>query len=271
MKRIWIVFCFLVGVLNSVNLLAVELKGSLTQGGMVLTKVAPGSEVLLDGKSITVSKQGNVVFGFGRDAKLEHELVVVTGGEKKQIPIKLEKREYRIQRVEGIPKKIMSPSEEDLQRIRSETAMVKSARNQLMDLSYFTEDFQWPLKGPITGVYGSQRFYNGEPNRPHYGLDIAAPVGTVVVAPNDGVVTLAHSDMFYSGGTLIMDHGYGISSTFIHLSKILVKEGQKVKKGEAVAEVGASGRANGPHLDWRINWFQERLDPALLVGPMPSE
>lgn len=250
---------------------AVELKGSLTQGGLILTKVAPGSKVLLNGEPVTVSKQGDVVFGFGRDAELEHELVVITEGTKQQIPIKLEKREYQIQRIEGIPKKIMQPDEESLKRIRSEGALVKAARGQLLELEYFKQDFHWPLKGEITGVYGSQRFFNGEPKRPHFGLDIAAPVGTLVVAPNDGVVTLAHDDMFYSGGTLIMDHGYGISSTFIHLNKILVKEGQKVKRGEVVAEVGASGRATGPHLDWRINWFQERLDPALVVGPMQLE
>ena len=132
----------------------------------------------------------------------------------------------------------------------------------------FLSDFQWPLTGRISGVYGSQRVYNGKPGRPHYGVDVARPTGTVVVAPADAVVTLVQQNNYYSGGTLIMDHGYGVSSTMIHLSEVLVNDGQTVKQGDPVAKVGASGRATGPHLDWRLNWFEVKLDPVTVVPPM---
>ena len=182
----------------------------------------------------------------------------------------VEQREYALQRVNGVPQKTVTPPPEVLARIRKESAMVGKARRRSESRQDFLNTYQWPLIGPVTGVFGSQRVYNGTLGRPHYGVDVARPVGATVVAPNSGVVTLVHSDMFYSGGTLIVDHGQGISSTFIHLSKILVDEGQEVERGQAIAEVGATGRATGPHLDWRMNWHGQRLDPALLVGPMPK-
>jgi murein DD-endopeptidase MepM/ murein hydrolase activator NlpD len=135
----------------------------------------------------------------------------------------------------------------------------------------FAGAFHWPLEGPITGVYGSQRVYNDVPGRPHYGVDVAAATGTPITTPAPGLVTLAHPDMFYSGGTVIIDHGYGISSTMMHLSKVLVDVGQEVVPGDIIAEVGASGRATGPHLDWRMNWFKVRIDPQLLVQPMGQQ
>lgn len=242
-----------------------DLQGSFTQGGMLRGKVPSGTEVKLNDQPIRVSPDGHFVFGFGREAELNHSLELNLGDTQKKLPIKLAKRDYKIQRIEGIPKKIMSPDESSLKRIRLESSQVASARKTDSDRLDFIGEALLPVKGPITGVYGSQRFYNGEPSRPHYGLDLAAPTGTPVLAPLSGVVTLTHDDMFYSGGTLIMDHGYGISSTFIHLSKILVAEGEEVKAGEVIAEVGASGRATGPHLDWRINWYNVRLDPALLL------
>jgi murein DD-endopeptidase MepM/ murein hydrolase activator NlpD len=153
-------------------------------------------------------------------------------------------------------------------RIRKEIAQVKKARNRNDSREDFLRGFQWPVKGRISGVYGSQRVLNGQPRRPHFGVDIAAPVGTLVHSPTDGVVTLTHDDMFFSGGTLIIDHGHGLSSTFIHLNAILVKEGDRVRQGDVIAEVGATGRVSGPHLDWRMNLLGDRLDPQLLVGPM---
>ena len=131
------------------------------------------------------------------------------------------------------------------------------------------QPFVWPIEGRITGVYGSQRVYNGVAGRPHYGVDVAAPVGAEVNAPAAGRIVLAHNNMFYSGGTLIIDHGHGLTSSFLHLSKILVEEGQEVQGGELVAEVGATGRVKGPHLDWRMNWRGARVDPELLVPEMP--
>ncbi|OZG73052.1 peptidase [Hahella sp. CCB-MM4] len=251
------------------NTLALE--GKLVQGGMIIGQAPPGSQVWLDGKSLELTSDGHFVFGFGRDAEADHDLkVIYPDGVQEQKALAIKARDYDIQYIEGISKKIMSPNEDDLKRIREENALVSGARGQFSTLKSFLETFIWPAKGPITGVYGSQRYYNGEPRRPHFGLDIAAPRGAEVVAPASGKVVLVHDNMFFSGGTLIVDHGYGITSTFIHLDKILVEKGQMVNQGDVIALVGATGRATGPHLDWRINWFQTRLDPGLLMAePQP--
>ena len=148
--------------------------------------------------------------------------------------------------------------------------LVKATRKLDDPRTDFLDGFIWPSQGPISGVYGSQRILNGKPRRPHFGVDVAGPVGTPVVAPAGGVVTLAHPDMYFSGGTLVIDHGHGLSSAFLHLSRILVKEGQRVEQGEPIAEIGATGRVTGAHLDWRMNWFEQRIDPQLLAGPMPA-
>jgi murein DD-endopeptidase MepM/ murein hydrolase activator NlpD len=244
-----------------------ELRGSLTQGSLLRGKVAPGSQIKLNSKDIEVSEAGDFVFGFGRDAKLDHELSYKQANDAqfKTYAIKLSERQYDIQRIEGVAKKYVSPPAEVTKRIKNDNWLVAKARKTHSKQTAFQSEFIMPSKGRISGVFGSQRVFNGQPRRPHFGLDIAAPVGTAVLAPADGVITLAHDDMYYSGGTLIMDHGMGVSSTFIHLSKIHVQEGQAVKQGDLIADIGATGRVTGPHLDWRINWFKERLDPALLV------
>ncbi len=248
----------------------VELAGAMQQGGMLVGKVLPGSQVSLDGVSVMIAEDGSFVVGFDRDAESHAELVVTArSGKTYRQPLVISPRDYKIQRIEGIAKKIMNPGEASLKRIRSEGAQVRRARAQLLSRLGFSGEFQWPLIGPISGVYGSQRVYNGVPKRPHYGVDVAAPTGTPVSTPAPGVVTLAHPDMFYSGGTLIIDHGHGVSSTLMHLSKVLVKVGDEVKPGDIVAEVGSGGRATGPHLDWRMNWLKARIDPQLVVLPMP--
>ncbi len=259
------------GQTNAAAIQALTLTGEFTQGGMVIGKAPTGARLALNDKDVAIADSGEFVLGFGRDEALEHQLkLTVPDGSRHNYSIQITSREYNIQRIEGIPKKIMSPSKKNLERIRKETHLVNEARRAFSQRLDFLPGFDWPLKGPITGVYGSQRFYNGEPRRPHFGLDIAAPVGTPVVAPADGVVTLAHQDMFYSGGTLIIDHGMGISSTFIHLSKVLVETGTQIKRGDKVALVGSKGRSTGPHLDWRLNWFQVRLDPALVMKGKPQ-
>ena len=245
------------------------LKGPMTQGSLLIGQAPENASIKHNNKDIRVSEDGFFVLGFGRDAKLEQSFTVVySNGKEETQQIKLEKRKYNIQRVEGVPKSRVNPSEKNLKRIRKETLLVKEARKLDEKRTDFLEGFKWPLIGTITGVYGSQRFYNGEPKRPHFGVDIAAPIGTKVYAPAAGKVTLSHPDMFYSGGTLIIDHGHGVSSAFLHLNRILVKEGEYVKAGDSIAEVGSGGRSTGPHLDWRINWFDQRIDPQLLVPPM---
>jgi hypothetical protein len=246
---------------------ALILKGKLTQGALLRGKLPNGSAVWLDGKEIEVLPSGDFAFGFGRDASLSHLLEWKLPEEEKRQskPLELSKREYNVQRIEGVASKYVSPPKAVLERIRNDNRQIANARASKSTLDAFTQSFILPAQGPISGVYGSQRVFNGEPKRPHFGLDIAGPVGTDIVAPIDGIVTLANPDMYYSGGTLIIDHGLGVSSTYIHLSAIVVKEGQVIKQGQKIAEMGATGRVTGPHLDWRINWFKERLDPALLV------
>lgn len=255
----------------STAVLAVELQGELAQGGLLLGQVEAGEQVYLDGEPLRTTGDGHFVFGFGRDAKPESSLKICSQGACREQPLRIRQREYDVQRVDGVPQNTVTPPPEVLDRIRSENAQVGRARAKISDSLAFRQAFIWPLKGPITGVFGSQRVYNGEPRRPHYGVDVAAPTGTPVVAPADATVRLAHPDMYFSGGTLVMDHGFGVSSTFIHLSEVLVEEGQQVRQGQLVGKVGATGRATGPHLDWRMNWFNVRLDPVLHVGAMPVD
>lgn len=244
----------------------VQLVGHLTQGSLVSGKVNKGAFVYLNNKAINVTPKGDFVIGFGRDAELKQELRVESEGEILfEKTLILTKRSYKIQRVEGVAQKMVTPDPDKTARIITEAKLVRDARKENLNLEYFLDDFIAPLSGPITGVYGSQRVFNGTPKRPHFGLDYAAPVGTVVYAPASGVVTLTHDDMYYSGGTLIIDHGYGVSSSFLHLSAILVKDGEQVKQGDPIAKVGKGGRSTGPHLDWRINWFTVRIDPQLVL------
>lgn len=246
------------------------LEGNQVQGGLMQGKTIPGSVVKVDGKAIRVSDDGIFLVGFGRDAPLQSTLEVrLPGGKTLTRILPVGAREYDIQRIDGLPPRKVKPPKKDWDRIAREAALAKEARRLDSKSTDFMGGFIWPLQGRISGVYGSQRILNGTPRRPHFGVDIAASVGTRAMAPADGVVTLAHADMFYSGGTLIIDHGHGLSSTFMHLHRILVNKGQRVRRGEPVAEVGATGRVTGPHLDWRMNLFTKRLDPQLLVEPMP--
>ncbi|MCB2146360.1 MAG: M23 family metallopeptidase [Deltaproteobacteria bacterium] len=250
---------------------AFTLEGHLVQGGMAIGKVEPATTVFFHGKAVRVSPEGLFVIGFSRDAEPEAviELRLPSGTVEKH-PVRIEKRSYKIQRIDGLPPRKVSPSAEDLKRIRKDIALVKAVRKKDDPRTDFLQPFIWPVSGRISGVYGSQRILNGKPKRPHYGVDIAAPTGTPVKAPADGVVSLAHDDMFYSGGTLIVDHGHGLSTVFMHLHKILVEEGQRVRQGDVIAQVGATGRVTGPHLHWGMNWFETRLDPSLLVPPIPE-
>lgn len=244
-----------------------SLFGKITQGGLIRASAPKATEVLVFDQKIRPDKQGNFVFGIGRDAPANIDVLLTFGTDASQtIRVPVEQREYQLQRIDGVDNKYVGELSPELKkRTKSEATMVWQARQTLRETAEFAEGFGWPAEGPITGVYGSQRIFNGVPKRPHYGLDIAGPVGTPVVAPAAGLVTLADSDMYYSGGTLIIDHGQGVSSTFIHLSEILVKKGELVNPGKVIAKIGATGRATGPHLDWRINWFNQRLDPALVL------
>ena len=241
---------------------AVTFDGKFIQGSFILGNTEPGSEVFIDKKKIKVTPDGYFVFGLGRDRKND---VVITI-DKKKIVKKVYKRKYNIQRVDGLEEKKVTPPEEVYERIKEENKWIGEARSINSDLIFFKEKFIIPVENSIiTGVYGSQRILNGKPKWPHYGLDFAADEGTKIKAMLDGVVTLAELDLFYTGGTLIFDHGHGISTLYMHMEKIFVKKGQKVKKGDIIGTVGSTGRATGAHLDVRLNWFQTRLDPASVL------
>lgn len=249
-----------------------QLSGQLTQGGLVRGQAEPGSKVYFGEQRLKLNESGQFIFGFGRDVGARQSLTLIApDGLVTTEELQINQRSYQIQRIDGISKNMMAPSAEELQRIAGEAKQARQARQHDSDLPHFTENFIWPAKGRISGVYGSQRILNGEPRRPHFGIDIAAPTGTPVVAPAGGTVTLAHPGMFFSGTTLIIDHGHGLSSSFLHLEKILVTEGETVRQGQQIATIGATGRVTGPHLDWRLNWFEHRLDPALLVPAMAQE
>lgn len=247
------------------------LQGNFIQGGLVLGRAVAGSVVKFDGRFVNVGKDGRFVFGFGRDAPAKATLeVVLPDGRTVVRELAVQQRKYKIQRIDGLPPKMVTPPPEVLARIKEEGEAIRSARAGFTEPPGFAVSFIWPAKGRISGVYGSQRILNGEPRQPHLGVDVAAPVGTSIVAAAAGTVTLAEGDLYYTGGTVIVDHGYGLSTVYSHLSAVTAKVGQKVKQGETIGKLGKTGRATGAHLDWRLNWFQERLDPALVVGPMPE-
>ncbi|MRX26780.1 M23 family metallopeptidase [Kangiella sp. HZ709] len=267
-RFVFVLVLFISTSLAAKEPLLLSLKGDFAQGGLVIGQAAPKAQVEFNGTQLKISDDGYFVFGFHRDHEAAATLTLTKGSLKEVQPIHIRKRQYNIERVDGLPPSKVNPIKpEVLKRIRKEGAMVAAARAKTSDLRHFMQDFIWPAKGRLSGFYGSQRVLNGDPKRPHYGVDVAAPTGTPVVAPADGIVRLAYDNMFYSGGTLIVDHGFGVSSTFIHLNSIDVEEGQVVKQGDLIATIGATGRATGPHLDWRINWFKSRLDPQLMAPP----
>ena len=246
---------------------ALELTGEAIQGGLMFGKVSPDSTVTLDGQSVMVSPSGQFVIGFGRDETGTRTIGVSTpGADKIERALDIQARAYAIERVDGVPQRTVTPDPEATERIRQEARMVASARARRQAVTYYATGFTWPAEGRISGVYGSQRVLNGTPARPHFGVDVAAPTGTPVYAPAPGLITLTHPDMYYSGGTIVLDHGQGLSSTFLHLSEILVEAGTQVEQGDLIARIGMTGRASGPHLDWRMNWLDRRVDPQRLVS-----
>ena len=249
----------------------IDLEGDAVQGGLLVGRAPAGSRVTWKGADIMTTQNGRFLIGFGRDASGPHQLTAVTpDGQTFERVVTPEPREFDIQRIDGLPSEQVTPRPEVLKRIRDEAAQARRARQNREPRTDWDGGFIWPASGPITGVYGSQRILNDQPRAPHWGLDIAAPTGTPAVAPAGGVITLTHPDMYFSGGTIFLDHGHGLVSAFLHLSEILVEEGQRVKQGEVIGLIGATGRATGPHLDWRISLGDTRIDPALLL-PDPPE
>jgi len=249
------------------NCKAIEFEGKFIQGHFILGKTDPGAKIQIDKKSVRVSKDGFFAFGLGRDRKNDVIITKTLNGVKNQFVKKVLKREYKIQRIDGLPEKKVTPPKEVYDRIRKENKLIGKARAVDTDLIYFTDKFITPVDNAIiTGVYGSQRILNGKPRWPHYGLDYAQKTGTPIKAMLSGVVTLAEKDLYYTGATLIFDHGHGISTLYMHMNEIFVQMGQEVKKGDIIGTVGKSGRATGPHLDVRLNWFDVKLDPGSVLN-----
>ena len=257
--------------LSSQEPVNIVLNGKFTQGALLRGQAPAGAKVTLNGETVQTNKDGKFVVGFEREAPLQQMLVVkLDNGQKWQRDITLEKREYNIQRIDGLEQKMVSPPAEVTARIKKDNINVANARSGNTDLDALFTRFEWPAKGVISGVYGSQRILNGVPKWPHYGLDIANETGTPVYAPVDGVVTMA-DDLYYSGNTLILDHGMRVFSTFLHMDTITVEVGETVKQGEQIGTIGSTGRSTGPHLDWRINLGNTRLDPQTIISGSPEE
>jgi len=247
------------------------LDGAIEQGGLVHGRTDPGARVSLDGRALRVALDGAFIFGFGRDAPATARLdVVFADGTSAHRDLAVIQRQYDIQRIDGLPAEQVTPDPVVMERIKREAQIIGKTRAVDSDLGFFEEPFVWPARGPISGVYGSQRILNGEPRAPHMGLDIAAPRGTPVLAAAAGTVTLAERDLFFTGGTVIIDHGYGLATTYQHMDRVDVVLGQQVDAGAPIGIVGATGRVTGPHLHWALNWYEVRLDPALVIGPMPE-
>ena len=247
------------------NNIKVFLEGNFIQGGLVKGKIDNNVSVRFKERLLRKTSKGFFVIGFGRDHPKIANLSIKINQNWISKTLNIKKRIYKTQMINGLEKKMVTPPKSFYDRIIRENKAIKNIRNLDSDIDFIFQEFNWPAKGIISGVFGSQRILNGKPKRPHYGIDIAAKKGTSVLAPIESIVRMAEKDLYYTGGTIMLDHGHGVTSVYSHLSLINVNVGDKVKKGQKIGEIGSTGRSTGPHLDWRINWFLERLDPALLV------
>ena len=251
---------------DAADVLGIRFPASVQQGAMVIGKVPTGSTVRYANRDLRVTGYGSVVFGVGRDQSGAVTVEVqVPGAPTRSIDIAVTPRDWPIERINGVPPKTVNPPKAIADRIAREQAQVVAVRTRNDARTGFAQQFTWPVQGRISGRFGNQRVYNGTPKSPHSGMDIAVATGTPVKAPADGVVTFADTGLYLTGGTLVLDHGHGISSNFLHLSRIDAKVGDTVKQGDVVAAVGATGRATGPHLHWGMNWFDVRIDPLLVL------
>lgn len=237
----------------------------LRQGDLVVRQAPAGSSAQLDGRPLQVSADGWYAFGVARDARQPVTLELHTPGAARcRVTLPVQARNWPVERVNGVPQATVSPPPKIARRIAREQARVAKTRMLDSNLDGFSQSFIWPVSGRISGHFGSQRIYNGEPRAPHSGVDIAANQGTPVKAPAAGRVIFADADLYLTGGTVLIDHGHGINSSFLHLSRLDVHQGQQVQQGDIIGTVGSTGRANGPHLHWGLNWFDVRLDPEAL-------
>ena len=251
---------------DAADVLGIVFPTTVSQGAMVIGKVPAGSEVNFAGRALRVTSYGSVVFGVGRDEQGPLRVSVqALNAPARIIDIQVSTRDWPIENIKGVPPATVNPPKAIAERIAREQARVVAVRTRDDARTGFAQPFLWPVKGRISGRFGNQRVYNDTPKSPHSGMDIAAPTGTPVKAPADGVITFADAGLYLTGGTVVLDHGHGISSNFLHLSRIDVKVGDSVKQGDVIAAVGATGRVTGPHLHWGMSWFDTRIDPLLVL------
>ena len=241
------------------------LEGDFVQGGLVKGKINKDLNIKFKEKILRKTSNGSFVIGFGRDHPKQANLYFFINQNWVLKKLDIEQRKYKTQVINGLENKMVTPPKSFWDRIKRENKVIKKVRSLDSNVDFIFQKFDWPTKGIISGVFGSQRILNGKPKRPHYGVDIAAPEGTDILAPTEAIVRMAEKDLYYTGGTVMLDHGHGVTSVYSHLSSINVKVGDKINKDQKIGEVGSTGRSTGPHLDWRINWFSERLDPALFI------
>ena len=257
---------FLIIFFISAHSNAIEFEGKFLQGHYIVGVTNPSAKIIIDKKEVKVSNDGYFVFGIDRDRKFDLTITKIQNGKKEKIIKKVLKRKYNIQRIDGLEESKVTPPESVYKRIKEENNKIGKARSINSDLPFFKNQFIMPVEGIISGVYGSQRILNGKPKWPHYGIDIAAKQGTMIKSSGSGTVTMAEDDLYYTGGTIIMDHGHGISTIYSHLENVMVSVGDKINQGDTIGTVGSTGRSTGPHLDFRINWFQTRLDPMSVLN-----
>ena len=257
---------FIIILFTTTQLSAIEFKGKFLQGHYIVGITNPGAKIIVGKKEVRVSKDGYFVFGIDRDRKFDISITKIVSGKKEIITKQVLKRKYNIQRIDGLEESKVTPPESVYKRIKEENNKIGEARAINSDLPFFKNQFIMPVEGIISGVYGSQRILNGKPRWPHYGIDIAAKQGTMIKSSGSGIVTMAEDDLYYTGGTIIMDHGHGISTIYSHLETVMVSVGDKINQGDVIGTVGSTGRSTGPHLDFRVNWFQTRLDPMSVIN-----
>ena len=269
-----IIFCFIFKIPISIakeslsltfDHIDVVLTGNFIQGGLVIGKTNSSAPIHFKNRELRKSKDGLFVIGFGRDHPQNANLTLKINNKLITKSFKIKERIYKTQKINGLQKKMVTPPKSFWDRIKKENKIIKEVRNINSNVDFVFQKFTWPAQGIISGVFGSQRILNGKPKRPHYGIDIAAKKGATVVAPTESIVRMAEKDLYYTGGTIMLDHGHGLTSVYSHLSSINVKVGDKILKNQKIGEVGSTGRSTGPHLDWRVNWFDQRLDPLLLL------
>ncbi len=239
--------------------------GEWVQGSLLTIELPVPMQLWVDDRELMVSAKGRSTIGIGRDATdLKIRWQDVQGVMHQHIqPVMA--RIYDIQHVNGLPNNKVNPNPQEVAEIKQNNAEIAQQRAKRDRFSEPQFPFAWPAAGRISGVYGSQRVLNGQPRRPHFGVDIAAPEGTPVYAPDNAKVLLAHPGMVLTGQTLLLDHGLGVKSIYVHLSDMTVKVGDTVKRGQLIGRVGKTGRATGPHLHWGVSWFDLQLDAAKVV------